>query len=266
MYQQTALDHLLSPQLPTANITIKRNKVKLYPQNQVFLEDKQEFEIELFNPTGNTQLAKISINGKPISSTGIVLKPGQRVYLERYIDIPKKFLFETYKVDSSPEAQAAIQQNGNIRVDFYDEYVYQNPAITWTNCFNSTAGGNYFTRTSTSSLSDNVERSASLMSKRSSAGGSSGGSSEKFATMDFMSSVPKEKETGRVEQGGHSNQNFTNYSGSFNSWISTTVYIKINPISDKPLEIKDLVQYCTNCGTKNKKGNYKYCPKCGQQF
>jgi len=44
------------------------------------------------------------------------------------------------------------------------------------------------------------------------------------------------------------------------------VNIKILPFSAKPTEVSDLAVYCTNCGTKNKKGNYKYCPKCGTKF
>ena len=45
---------------PTANIAVKKNKIKSYPENKVYLQDGQEFEIELFNATTQTKLAKIS--------------------------------------------------------------------------------------------------------------------------------------------------------------------------------------------------------------
>jgi len=54
------------------------------------LNDGDEFEIELFNPKTNPVLAKISINGKRISERGIILNPGQRVFLERFLDSPEK--------------------------------------------------------------------------------------------------------------------------------------------------------------------------------
>ena len=68
---------------------------KSIKNGKVFLTDGDEFEIELFNPTQNKVLAKIELNGKSIGS-GIILRPGERVFLERYLDEAKKFLFETY--------------------------------------------------------------------------------------------------------------------------------------------------------------------------
>lgn len=245
--------------LPTANIAVRRNKVKTYSGN-VYLQNKQEFEIELFNPTDETKLAKISMNGKSISSAGIVIKPGQRIYLERFLDSPKKFQYETYKVDGSEEAAKAIVNNGNVRIDFYNEIKQQQP-IPWypsgttTIQYFSSPNVPFFTTTSagtgkgtyTSGLTRNITSNNSLSS----------------ATMDSLSN---EKETGRVEQGGQSNQTFTNYNGSFYTFPSTTISIKILPVSEQPFQAKDLATYCHQCGTKNKKGNYKFCPSCGTKY
>lgn len=63
------------------------------------MKNGSEFELELFNPKQTTILAKIKINGSYIGGGGIVLRPGERVFLERYLDDAKKFLFETYNVD-----------------------------------------------------------------------------------------------------------------------------------------------------------------------
>ena len=77
---------------PTSHITVKKQRLKQF-SNSVYLKDGDEFEIELFNPTRKTILSKISINGNYISNAGIIIKPGQRVFLERYIDVDKKFVF-----------------------------------------------------------------------------------------------------------------------------------------------------------------------------
>ncbi len=90
--------------MPEAYITRtkekNRGRLKLYSTNSVYLENGESFELELFNATQHSVLAKIEINGTPISSTGLVLKPAQRVYLERYLDEDRKFLFDVYEVEN----------------------------------------------------------------------------------------------------------------------------------------------------------------------
>ena len=117
----------------TVNITRNRNRAKIYGDS-VYLKDGENFEIELFNPTTVRVLAKITINGNSISSSGIVLKPGERVYLERFIDTNNKFVFETYEVENSNESLNAIRNNGLITVDFYQE-IFTNNNITLDNNF-----------------------------------------------------------------------------------------------------------------------------------
>lgn len=258
-------------QTQEAAISISKNRVKVYPDNQVYLKDKQEFEIELFNPSTLTRLAKITINGKLISQSGLVLKPGQRVYLERFIDTPQKFKFETYVVDSTDKAtQIAIASNGDIQVDFYDEYVPP-----------------YFTTISVSGISPNswfgtctaADGFVGSKTSNSGIGGQSVNSCySSLASTDSMDLSEKqglkqhsllrsiEKETGRVEKGTKSDQQFTNYNGSFNSWTSKIVKIKILPFSEKPLEVQDLINYCTECGAKNKGNKFKFCPSCGNKY
>jgi hypothetical protein len=115
---------------PCAYITKDRKRLKQNGQN-VYLKNGDEFELELFNPLSNTVLAKIKLDGSYISGGGIVLKPGQRVFLERYLDDPRKFKFETYEVDgTSNEVLDAIAGNGDVVIDFFDEYkqpVWNNP-------------------------------------------------------------------------------------------------------------------------------------------
>lgn len=113
------------PIVPTANIAVNKSRLKVYNQEgelpTYYLQKGQEFQIELFNPTQDTILAKIILNGNPISQGGLVLKPGERVFLDRYIDVAKKFLFDTYEVSNSEAVKKAIEKNGDFRVEFYRE-------------------------------------------------------------------------------------------------------------------------------------------------
>ena len=248
-----------------AEITVKRNSIRKY-QNDYYLKNNQEFEILLKNNTQNVVIAIIKINGKRISNMGLVLKPGQKVYLERYFDENKKFLFETYKVDNNPSTQTAIANNGNIEISFYKEKVIQ-PTYTYTtsntsnyfksknNLFNSNMFGSpdtYLRGSNNNTADNNIFTLTSFSTNQPS----------HEVTMDSLDEI----ETGRVEKGGYSNQQFENYNGEFETLPFKTIMLKILPYSLKPLETRDLVEYCTNCGTKNRKGNYKFCPKCGKRY
>jgi hypothetical protein len=113
--------------VPSAYVTKTKQRIKQY-DNTVYLKNGDEFEIELFNPTQNKVLAKIEINSTTIGGSGIVLRPGERVFLERYINEAKKFLFETYKVSgTNSDVLRAIKNNGDIVVRFYQEQTL--PAI-----------------------------------------------------------------------------------------------------------------------------------------
>ena len=111
--------------VPTANLAVNRSRIKIYNKQgempTYYLQSGQEFQIELFNPTTDVVLAKIILNGNPISQGGLVLNPGQRVFLERYLDVAKKFLFDTYEVAKTSEAQQAIENNGDFKVEFFRE-------------------------------------------------------------------------------------------------------------------------------------------------
>jgi len=105
---------------PTARIGVNRNLVPT--GTNVYLKSGQEFEIELYNPTQYNVLAKIYINGEAVSDSGLIIKPGRREWLERYIDKPRKFKFDTYEVEAgNSDVKAAIKNNGSIKIEFYKE-------------------------------------------------------------------------------------------------------------------------------------------------
>jgi hypothetical protein len=122
--------------VPTANLAVNKSRIKLYNKQgempTYYLQNGTEFQIELFNPTTDVVLAKITLNGNPISQGGLVLNPGQRVFLERYLDVAKKFLFDTYEVANTKEVQEAIENNGDFKVEFFRENKLRhgNPFLT----------------------------------------------------------------------------------------------------------------------------------------
>jgi len=88
-----------------------------------------------------------------------------------------------------------------------------------------------------------------------------------FEPSSILRSKSKKKsiETGRVEKGEKSNQDFTNSYEQFYYHTSHTIKFKIQPSSTKNVSVEEIRQYCTECGTKMKK-NYKFCPSCGNKL
>jgi hypothetical protein len=247
-----------------AQITKKKNRLRVYPtskdKNQVYLNDGDEFEIELFNPKTNPVLAKISINGKRISERGIILNPGQRVFLERFLDSPDKLKFSTYKVNNSQEVKEAIENNGLVKIDFHDEYspsIYSGSTITYTtpNAWPNTGTFYNHNLTGSSSITTNNVFNTGAGTYTSSVGGS----------LDLTNKRSTSIETGRVEHGSKSDQDFQNGQGNFNSYPFNVVEYQILPITQKNIEAKEIRSYCTECGTRNKQ-DWKFCPTCGNKF
>ena len=252
---------------PQAWIAIQKNRQKVYSSNgnsQVYLKDGQEFQIELFNPTQTKYLVKFKINGNYQSQRGLVLNPGQRYFLDRFIDEDRKLGFSTYEVENSKQAKQAIEKNGLLEVEFYAEVVYKNPftlqgnTSTWTYYGNQGSGGNYwlngFGGTITNCVSGSTTTSIS--------NGVSFTNCSSTSTLTSDASI----ETGRVEKGEKSNQSFSESFDSFNSWISFSTKVQILPRSQKPAETSEIRSYCTGCGSRNKKQNWKFCPNCGTKI
>lgn len=235
---------------PDAKIGINKNLLPLYNVGTYYMRDGQEFEIFLLNQTQDVYMAKIKVNGNYISDNGLVLRPGQSIWLDCNWDDKSKFKFGTYMVDDSKATQDAIADNGLIRVEFYKEkkiwnfsniyighntgYMYQLPNVY---------DNEYMRSTFTCSMD----------------------------SMDFMedsnmiqNAQPESmKETGRIERGGQSNQHFNMVNMNFNSWTSHVQEYKILPESAKQtVEINELRKYCSECGKKLRKSD-KFCSKCG---
>jgi predicted nucleic acid-binding Zn ribbon protein len=263
--------------VPQSFITKSKQRLKQHIDT-VYLNNGDEFEIELYNPTQNKVLAKIEMNGKPIGN-GIILRPGERVFLERYLDEAKKFLFETYVVNgNNEEVKQAIANNGDVVVKFYNEDILpirtfygsgntltiNNPSwnVNHTTPFtytthNTLGGMSIPTHGTFTTTGVNTFYNSSLTS----------GTSNFSNSETLLRSTPKKSmETGRVEKGSDSNQSFTYDNSSFSSYPSTTNWWKIKPKSTQVVTKEDLVTYCTECGSKRKKDTHKFCPQCGTKF
>jgi hypothetical protein len=269
---------------PTAHITKKKSRLKVYNGHVVFLNDKDNFEFEIHNPKQKSVLCKIKLNGEYISTSGVVLRPGQRVFLERFLDSNNKFEFSTYKVKDTSENRSAIDLNGDVLVEFYDEQEVNNNFLI-SNRTNYGSGIVYGSRTNdyipkfgtTISTTGGVYNTTTTTYNTSNAIFTSSVSSDTFrskfdTSKTLLSGKPnslkkksKSVETGRVEKGEQSNQNFTNSYEQFNYHTSHTIKLKIQPTSTKNINVEEIRQYCTECGTKMK-SNYKFCPSCGNKL
>lgn len=266
---------------PMAYITVNKGRTKIKEDKFVYLENGTEFEIELHNPTQQVVLTKISINNVLISNSGIVLRPGERVFLERYLDKSNKFKFETYTVGgNAEEVKKAIELNGLVKIEFYDEDITpNNPTLTinsgtylgptwqtttnptWTLSDTNITYGTYGTG-NIGSISTNT----SYFSNSVNTGG-----------LNLTSSIPngpikrklsKSLETGRVEQGSHSSQSFQTINKKFHYYTTNVVELHIKPVSQMMLDVKDIKgmnKYCTKCGRKSK-GSDNFCAGCGNRF
>ena len=251
---------------PTAHITKKKSRLKVYNGHSVFLNDKDNFEFEIHNPKQKSVLVKVKLNGEYISTSGVVLKPGQRVFLERFLDSNNKFEFSTYKVKDTSENRSAIDLNGDVRIEFYDEQTSRNNfAIS-----SGTIYGNGLVYGS--STGGYVPHFGTTISTTGGVGYSTTTSTYNTSNATFTSSVDmnvlsskKSIETGIVEKGNESNQSFTNSYQDFNYYTSHEVNFKIQPSSTKNKTTEDIRQYCTECGIKTKT-NFKFCPSCGNKL
>jgi hypothetical protein len=238
----------LSNDGPTVNITVKKSRMKQYYVSDTptyYLNNGTEFEIELFNNTNETVLAEIKLNNKIISNGGLVLKPAQRVFLERFLDSEQKFLFETYEVDDTDEINELISNNGDVSISFYKEMkkqTYYKTLPYYDNYFFQTDFNNDFNYKSINNNYTNTNYFVNSLS---------------LTANDTI-------ETGRIEKGTTSNQKFKNVNMEFTSIPFNTYNCKLLPISQKINTVEDINvrRYCTHCGHKLKK-EHNYCPACG---
>ena len=89
---------------PEAFLTINRNRLKIYHDNSIFLNHGDEFEVEFNNITRTVWLARIKMNGEWTTEAGLVLRPGEHVFLDTpsfFSNNKRRFCFKTYDVKTN---------------------------------------------------------------------------------------------------------------------------------------------------------------------
>lgn len=250
---------------------------KSIKKGKVFLKDKETFEIELFNPLQDSVLADIKLNGKSISKSGLVIRPGQRFYLDCFIDDQKKFIFNTYEIDSSDEESVkSTEKNGLLEVFFYKEEVIT--IDNWRNKFNKvivekwypyyphnpypyypsyptiwygTTGGSITVNTPGNLNLTNSDTKTSLYSSSNNMTYTSGvdlnlknsvvGTTDTYnSSSNNLNVINTSMETGRVEKGEKSSQKFKEIDMDFQNFYVSSTVIQILPDSRKPIEMKEV--------------------------
>ena len=254
-----ANNYVSKPNAWIVNSTDKgRKSIK---NGKVYLKDSEEFQIELFNPLSECVLVDIKLNGQLISKTGLVLKPGQRFYLDCFIDDNKKFIFSTYEVEQTLESLNAINNNGRLEVFFYKESVVS--VRNWRDRFNTviieryypsyptypywtttpyygTNTGNIGTGIGTTTNSFNTYGSNVNLTGSTTTTGSYNLGSNTMAQLNSTSNIPiaGSLETGRIERGETSKQKFKEVDMDFDNYHISSVLLEMLPESRKPVELK----------------------------
>lgn len=257
---------------PTAKIAVKKNVLKQYRLDNVdvvYLAKDAEFEIELFNPLQETVLAKIDMNNNVSIGEGLILRPGERVFLERYLDIDRKFKFDVYSIDGSNASMCASAQNGLVTVKFYREkptQIYRNDLSVRCGSFGYPVLGNY--NTASPYLGSNFT-TISTAFVNTTGGNTTGGNSTSTFTINATTDAVQCKsiDTGMVAKGSKSDQEFVEVNQDFQTYPFSTINIKLLPDSLRVMTTEDIKhrKYCSECGSKIKP-NDKFCSNCGEKL
>ena len=258
---------------PSAWVVSSDKGRKSIKNGKVYLKDKEEFQIELFNPLTDCVLADIKLNGNTISQSGLVIRPGERFYLDCFVDDNKKFVFNTYEVEDSQSTKIAISKNGMLEVFFYKEsvvslknwrnrfdrvivekyypvhyphyhpYWYTTPNVycgTTTGGLSGTTTGGYYTNglnTTTTNTAYYSNPNLQPINSTYTAGINISDLGNMTTTTNYSTNSI---ETGRVEKGSKSNQKFEEVDMDFEKFHISSIVLQLLPESVKPVDTKDL--------------------------
>ena len=264
-----------------AKIAISKNLIKEYKSSNsertVYLNDGTEFQIYLKNPYQTHLGIKISVNNKSIGNM-LVLRPGQSFWLDRFLNDNKKFLFSTYNVENTAEMKYATNNNGKVKIEFYHEkeetpYISAKIVEPLYDLSSVTATYNSDTiNTCRSSKSFNNPINTCCYSTVTIESSANAAANSKLTSMSYDTSVSAKNtndsylETGRVEKGGVSRQEFEYCDINFDYYAFKTENILILPTSRKQIRAEETRRrYCSQCGKKvNPKD--KFCSNCGAKL
>lgn len=221
-----------------AYVSVNKNRLKIYENNKYYLSNGTNFEIELVNNDDKKYLVEIYLNEQSIGS--IVIGANSHNYLERYIDNNRKFqLFNTFNIDDVDETKEAQERNGRIQIYFYPQISLNYPSFE-----DRISSINGLLKITTGSPVINYCSTTT----------------DSLKSCYYTASI----ETGRINEGENSNQTFTYSSDKFEDRSTHSLNCQILPISLKPYE--GIKTYCSECGTKIRHKNWKYCINCGTKL
>ena len=206
-------------------------------------------------------LADIKLNGNSISKGGLVLRPGERFYLDCFIDDKKKFIFSTYEVEDTDEAMESIAKNGLLEVFFFKEsarsidrsrlsrviverhyYPYQQnpwwhttPNVYCSNGSNIVGQATFTTTGSNATYTSNSPHLTNINAENGTINLTSGRSPIPIASLNTLNI-----ETGRVEKGETSDQKFDEVDMDFDKLYIASTVLELLPESRRPIETKEL--------------------------
>ena len=214
-----------------AKLAINKSLLKEYSNSSneriVYMNDGTEFQIQVFNPYSYVIGVSFEFNNHNKTSQLLVLRPGERVWLDRFLDDESKLLFSTYQVGVSKVVQEAIKDNGTLCIKFYKErenkprvsYIKEYQPCGTIDVYYNNIGNSYclddninINCASLTNICSTIDCSLSLNSSINQAPTDSTCTSYSSSTLTKSSPLPKSKsiETGRIEKGSHSNQKFEN--------------------------------------------------------
>lgn len=234
---------------PEVYITRNKNRYKQYSNPPIYyLANNTEFEIELYNPNLFKVKVDIELNGACISDCGFIILPGQRIFLDRFINQTNKFIFKTYKINKNDtNADAIIKLNGLINLKFYKEQsinympLTTSGTTTITTSYNS---GMYVPPTSgkISTITCNLNDSK-------------------------IEQYNADITTGRIDiSKNKSDIEFTADYSMFEFFPRLQTSIKLLPDDQAIKDYTKIKHYCVNCGIRVRNDKWNYCPKCGQKL
>ena len=260
------------------------DELKSYQDNTIYLNNGDEFQIRLFNPLREKIGVQIGMNGD-LSQSLLVLNPGEDVTLDRFLDDKSKMLFETYVYDVDAYTPS---ENGSIDINFFKEKKVRRPrtttklksnmrGMTNTGAIYGSSADDYSTLGNTAGVGTfttsgiNVNFSQTFESPGVPLVESDFSSIEGQSTnLDFVSDpVPeKKKETGRVEKGNESVQNFNEVNVEFETFSFYKISYNLKPTSERSSTITEtkVRDYCPECGYRVRNTRWNFCPKCGDEI
>jgi hypothetical protein len=243
-------------------------------EDVIYLSDKQSFAFKFFNPLKEKIGIQITMNGKSDGNL-LVANPGQSINLERFLNESRKMIFETYSIDSTNEAAvSAIQNNGDIQIDFFKE---ETPTNDWDTAFTTFHSQNSNSRVYGSSGTYSTLSNTNGMGNVRCCGASLdavdysdyvGENLEK--NIEHAEYQAETVETGRVERGENSDQNLEKVEIEFKTTPFLTQLMKLMPVSQAKTytktDVNDTRNYCPSCRYRVRNQSWIFCPKCGNDL